>query len=150
MIMKNFYIFIITLLLLSVADQSQAAGEKIVKQVFPIGSSFSTGTNISLKSAIGQLSISESSSPSITVNGGFIFENLFCCVMRGDVQDPKDGKVLVNDLVFLVNYVFKGGPLPSCPEEGDVQPPLDGKILVNDLVYLVVDVFKGGPPPPAC
>ncbi len=73
-----------------------------------------------------------------------------CCDMRGDVKEPTDGQILVNDLVFLVNYVFKGGPLPTCPEEGDVKSPLDGKILINDLVYLVNTVYKGGPPPPPC
>jgi len=72
-----------------------------------------------------------------------------CCVQRGDALHD-NGLVLVNDLVYLVNYVFKGGPPPPCLEEGDVILPLDGLILVNDLVFLVNYVFKGGPPPPPC
>ncbi len=73
-----------------------------------------------------------------------------CCDQRGDVSPPTDGKVLINDLVYLVNHVFKGGPPPECFEEGDAKPPLDGLILINDLVFLVNSVFKGGPDPPPC
>jgi len=71
-----------------------------------------------------------------------------CCVVRGDALHD-NGLILVNDLVFLVNHVFKGGPPPICPEEGDALAD-NGLILVNDLVYLVNYVFKGGPPPPPC
>ncbi len=72
-----------------------------------------------------------------------------CCIKRGDALHDNQ-LVLVNDLVYLVNYVFKGGPPPPCLEEGDVVLPLDDLILVNDLVYLVNFVFKSGPPPPPC
>jgi len=75
---------------------------------------------------------------------------LGCCAVRGDVALPKDYVVLVNDVVFLVNYVFKGGPAPSCLEEGDCAVPLDGLTLVNDLVCLVNFIFKGGDAPPPC
>ncbi len=78
-----------------------------------------------------------------------ILLNTSCCQVRGDALHD-NGLVLVNDLVYLVNYVFKGGPPPECLEEGDVILPLDGLILVNDLVLLVNYVFKGGPPPPPC
>ncbi len=73
-----------------------------------------------------------------------------CCVLRGDVAIPKDGDVLVNDIVWLVDYLFKGGIAPDCLDEGDCAVPLDGIILVNDIVYLVDYIFKGGPPPPPC
>jgi len=73
-----------------------------------------------------------------------------CCFVRGDVAIPTDGIVLVNDLVFLVDYLFKGGEGPGCPVHGDCAEPLDGICLVNDLVWLVDYLFKGGPTPPAC
>ncbi|MFH2050438.1 MAG: hypothetical protein ABIJ12_13460 [bacterium] len=63
---------------------------------------------------------------------------------------PKDDFVLVNDLVWLVNYLFKGGTAPSCLDEGDCANPLDGQIIVNDLVWLVNYLFKSGAIPPAC
>ncbi|MFH2049415.1 MAG: hypothetical protein ABIJ12_08205 [bacterium] len=73
-----------------------------------------------------------------------------CCQIRGDVAFPNDGNVLVNDLVFLVNHLFKGGPTPACEDHGDCANPIDGNIFVNDLVYLVNYIFKGGSPPPEC
>ena len=62
----------------------------------------------------------------------------------GDVNG--DGKVSVSDVIYLVNYLFKGGP-PPIPEllVGDVNG--DGKVTVSDVVYLVNYLFKGGPPP---
>lgn len=57
-----------------------------------------------------------------------------------------DGSLNVNDLTFLVNYLFKGGPAPDS-RGGDVDG--NGLINVTDLTYLVNYLFKGGPPPPA-
>ena len=75
---------------------------------------------------------------------------LYCCETPGDVAIPEDGSVLVNDIVYLVNYLFKGGSAPSCIAEGDVAVPKDGSILVNDIVWLVDYLFKGGPAPADC
>jgi len=73
-----------------------------------------------------------------------------CCQVRGDVAEPKDGSVLVNDIVALVDYLFKGGAAPACLAEGDCAIPLDESILVNDIVWLVDYLFKGGSAPPSC
>jgi len=73
-----------------------------------------------------------------------------CCQVRGDVALPKDGIVLVNDIVWLVDYLFKGGAAPACLTEGDCAIPLDDAILVNDIVWLVDYLFKGGTAPPDC
>ena len=73
-----------------------------------------------------------------------------CCEIRGDVAIPEDGTILVNDIVFLVDYLFKSGSAPNCLDEGDCAVPLDGNILVDDLVYLVDYLFKGGSQPPPC
>ncbi len=62
---------------------------------------------------------------------------------RGDANHDK--KVTVADAVYLVNYLFKGGPAPGLPEAGDAN--CDGKIRVSDVVYLINYLFKGGPQP---
>ncbi|MFH2049523.1 MAG: thrombospondin type 3 repeat-containing protein [bacterium] len=72
-----------------------------------------------------------------------------CCNhdgIRGDATD--DGSVLVDDLVLLVNYLFKGGVTPNCLEEGDANA--SGIILVDDLTLLVNYLFKGGSAPYPC
>ncbi len=54
-----------------------------------------------------------------------------------------DGKVSVSDVVHLINYLFKGGPVPVNPSDANG----DGKISVSDVVYLINYLFKGGPLP---
>jgi len=60
-------------------------------------------------------------------------------------DDNWDGKVTVSDVVYEVNYLFKGGPPPRPPEVGDVN--CDNKLTISDVVYKVNYLFKGGPPP---
>jgi len=57
-----------------------------------------------------------------------------------------DTLVSVSDVVYLINYLFKGGPTP-CPtiKAGNIND--DGKVSVSDVVYLINYLFKGGPPP---
>jgi hypothetical protein len=69
-----------------------------------------------------------------------------CCVLRGDVNSS--GAINVADLSYLVDYLFRGGPEPSCPDHGDVNG--SGGINVSDLSYLVDYLFRGGSAPVAC
>jgi len=62
---------------------------------------------------------------------------------EGDLND--DGVVTSADIVFLVNFVFKGGPAPVPLSYGDVD--LSCHISAGDIIYLVNFVFKSGPPP---
>ena len=61
----------------------------------------------------------------------------------GDVQ--YDGKVNISDAVYLISFVFSGGPAPNPYIIGDVN--CDGKSNVGDAVYLINYVFKNGSPP---
>jgi len=63
--------------------------------------------------------------------------------------DPSaDGAINVADVIYLVNYLFKGGAMPlPILDSGDSN--CDGKVNVADIVYLVAYLFKGGPKP-AC
>ena len=66
---------------------------------------------------------------------------------RGDVN--ANGTINSADIIYLVNFVFKGGPVPQCnPNTGDD----NCNLVVNsaDIIYLVNYVFKGGPPPGNC
>jgi len=66
--------------------------------------------------------------------------NTFIC---GDVNN--DGKVNLSDIIYLVNYIFKGGPAPIPLQAGDVNK--NGQVNLADIVYLVNYIFKGGPKP---
>jgi len=65
---------------------------------------------------------------------------------RGDVNG--DGIVNSADVVFLIDYLFKGGPAPDPLSEGDVN--CDDIVNSADVVFLINYLFKGGPPPRCC
>ena len=56
-----------------------------------------------------------------------------------------DGMVNVGDIVFIIAYVFTGGPAPDPYCQGDVNG--NGHVQVDDAVYLINYIFKGGSPP---
>jgi len=62
---------------------------------------------------------------------------------RGDANG--DGVINVTDVVYLINYLFIGGPEPIPMEAGDLN--CDGLINVSDVVYLINYLYIGGPPP---
>jgi hypothetical protein len=69
-----------------------------------------------------------------------------CGPARGDVN--ADGTIDVGDVVYLINYMFKGGPEPACSPItncGDVNS--DGEVSISDVVYLINYLYHSGPPP---
>ena len=58
----------------------------------------------------------------------------------GDVNIS--GGVDIDDVVFLVNYVFLGGPAPTPIEMGDTD--CSGFVDIDDIVYLIQYIFSGG------
>jgi hypothetical protein len=62
----------------------------------------------------------------------------------GDVNG--DYVVNVGDIVYVVAYLYKGGPPPPCPiARADANG--DGVVNVGDVVYLVAFAYKSGPQP---
>jgi hypothetical protein len=59
-----------------------------------------------------------------------------------------DNVVNVADVVFLINYLFIGGPPPVSSTEAEVT--CDGTINVADIVFLINYLFIGGPVPRCC
>ena len=76
---------------------------------------------------------------------GYLSElNPQCCVgNRGDVNgDGTDANIL--DLTFIVDRIFRGGQVASCPAEGDLNG--DGNTTnILDLTFCVDRIFRGGP-----
>jgi hypothetical protein len=65
----------------------------------------------------------------------------------GDVNN--DGVIDLGDIVYLINYLFKGGPAPIqelCV--GDCNH--DDVVDLGDVVYLINYLFRGGPAPSGC
>lgn len=80
-----------------------------------------------------------------------VFENVDLAIalepepyVNGDVDHS--GLVTISDAVFLINFIFGGGPAPSPWAAGvaiDPQPI----VTISDAVYLINYIFAGGPPP---
>ncbi len=60
--------------------------------------------------------------------------------------DPNhSGNVNISDVVYLINYIFSGGPAPIPVISGDANCSLN--VNISDAVYLINYVFSGGPAP---
>ena len=80
---------------------------------------------------------------------GNVCETIEECVgIRGNVDGIIGDVVDISDLVYLVDYMFNGGPPPPSMEEADLDA--SGQVDIADLVYLVDYMFNGGPPPLPC
>jgi TolB protein len=64
------------------------------------------------------------------------------CIL-GDADSS--GTINVSDVIYLINYLFRGGPAPEPRIAGDCNN--DGRVSVSDVVYLINYLLKGGPEP---
>ena len=66
-----------------------------------------------------------------------------CISKPGDANG--DNKILLSDIVKIINFLFKGAPAPNPFCRADANA--DGKVLLSDIVYLINFLFKSGPAP---
>ena len=64
-------------------------------------------------------------------------------VQVGDVTG--DGLIDAGDVIFILNYLYRGGFAPHPLITGDLN--CDEAIDAGDVVYLINYLFRGGPPP---
>ncbi|MGB5136926.1 MAG: choice-of-anchor B family protein, partial [Candidatus Zixiibacteriota bacterium] len=64
-----------------------------------------------------------------------------CDFVCGDADNS--GVITISDAVYLISYIFSGGPAPNPSESGD--PNCDGSTNISDAVYLINYIFAGGP-----
>lgn len=58
-----------------------------------------------------------------------------------------NGQISITDAVYVINYIFGGGPAPCTMLNGDADG--NGQISITDAVYNINYIFGGGPAP-AC
>lgn len=130
------------------------SGEQINWQVISSGSTNDgNSTSFRLSTTVGQTAVGMGSSTNFGLSHGFWQEfggGGTCCIppIRGDVNYDSVGPN-IQDLTFLVAYLFGGGVAPPCAEEADVNGDSNGP-NIQDLTYLVAYLFGGGPAPAAC
>jgi hypothetical protein len=67
----------------------------------------------------------------------------------GDANN--DGKIDVGDIIYLINFLFKGPSYPApVPQYCCGNANGDGLCTVGDVVYLINYLFKGGSAPGGC
>jgi hypothetical protein len=66
-----------------------------------------------------------------------------CDWICGDTEGS--GDVDIDDAVYLINYIFAGGPVPEPYESGDAD--CSGGVDIDDVVYLIAYIFSGGNAP---
>jgi regulation of enolase protein 1 (concanavalin A-like superfamily) len=64
---------------------------------------------------------------------------------RGDPND--DGQMNITDGIYVLNYLFLGGPGPGCAESADAND--DGTLNITDGIFVLNYLFLGGPAPPS-
>jgi hypothetical protein len=67
----------------------------------------------------------------------------FTIFVAGDANG--DGVIDPGDVVYLINYLFRDGPIPEPVQAGDANS--DGEVEPGDVVYLLNYLFRNGPPP---
>jgi hypothetical protein len=62
----------------------------------------------------------------------------------GDANNS-GGVVDIDDIIYIVNYVFTGGPIPEPYEAADAN--CSGFVDIDDIIFLVNYIFTAGPEP---
>ncbi len=85
----------------------------------------------------------------LEIQGDLIYvaaDNGFLTLYTGNCAGPDGiGAYNVSDAVFLISYIFGGGPAPIPAQSGD--PDCSGDVNVSDAVFLINYIFGGGAAP---
>ncbi|MCX6829872.1 MAG: hypothetical protein NT002_11415 [candidate division Zixibacteria bacterium] len=80
-----------------------------------------------------------------------ITSQLSCCVKAGNANHDAVKLVNIQDVTYLINFLYKGGPKPPCQggvgryPEGDANG--NGITNIADVTYLIKFLYQGGPAP---
>ena len=126
-------------------EQEAESGEEIKWQVISAGGhNDCSSTDFRVAGTLGQIAVDHSSSADFGHGPGFWpasgSGSEFVC---GDANGS--GYVDIDDIVFIVSYIFAGGPAPEPLEVGNAN--CLESVDIDDIVYLVNYVFGGGSEP---
>ncbi len=102
-----------------------------------------SSTNYKVHGTEGQSGIGYGTSTNYQAGLGFWYG---ACTNRAGDANGSGGNPTLPDIIYLVNYIFKGGPAPTPICAGDANGS-GGAPGLPDIIYLVNYVFKGGPAP---
>lgn len=73
-----------------------------------------------------------------------VTHSLVVSYLRGDLDN--NSKFTMNDIAYLISFLFRDGPAPNVAETADVDA--DGSVNIGDVSYLIYYVYYYGPQPP--
>lgn len=59
-----------------------------------------------------------------------------------------DGSVNIGDAIYIIAFIFRGGPYPVPYESADAN--CDNSVDIGDSIYIIAWIFRGGPAPALC
>jgi C1A family cysteine protease len=79
--------------------------------------------------------------------GGWSIDDLTVAGIEGYTPGDANGDRKINsgDAIFIINYIFRGGPAPAPTAAADAN--CDLKITAGDAIYIISYIFRGGPAP---
>jgi hypothetical protein len=116
---------------------------------FPFGMTFNgttgelSGTPSWVADYFFRLQCTDSDDPPTTDERSFTLSVVEPSAPRGDCDGS--GEIDIDDVVYLIAYIFASGPPPDPLTAGDVD--CSGEIDIDDVVYLIAYIFTGGPAP---
>jgi len=130
---------------LVLGSSAAALGEDIDWEVVSSGGvNDGESTSYKLSGTVGQTASGFAGSTSFGNNQGFwqdfTASPAFVC---GDAN--ASGGVDIDDVVYLIAYIFGGGPAPQPLDSGDAN--CSGGVDIDDVVYVIAYIFGGGNPP---
>ena len=117
---------------------SPKSGTRIEWQVVGAGGTKSNVGDLTIEGTAGQTAIGQVGTPNFIINQGFWQEFELPCRV-GDVDN--DGGVDISDAVYLIQYIFAGGPAPANLCAGDVTG--DTIVDISDVIAILSFVFLG-------
>jgi hypothetical protein len=125
------------------------AGEEINWYVFSNGGVNSGSVDFHMKGTMGQSVIGLIGSPENQMIIGF-WQNfiMICDCEPGEADGVPPINIL--DIVYLINYKYKGGSAAEPYEICNGDPTCDCEVNILDIVYLINFKYKNGPDPCAC
>jgi hypothetical protein len=124
------------------ATDATTIGEQIKWQVIGGGGTAASSIGYKLNGTVVQTATGLVISGSYKTNQGYWYGGIYGYVC-GDANG--DAAVNISDAVYLIAYIFSGGPAPNPLLSGDAN--CDSSVNISDAVYLIAYIFSGGPAP---
>ncbi len=144
-----FTVLLTSLVILSIAfagddAEETKAGKEINWQVISSGGTDGSSTNFGLAGTVSQSAVGSGTSTNYGLSHGY-WQNFegspgYIC---GDAN--ASGGVDIDDVVWLIAYIFSGGPEPIPYESGDAN--CSSSVDIDDVVWLIAYIFSGGNAP---